>query len=356
MLPGCCYKPVTHGEVEQSGPVKLGILWGMWDLVIVGAGPVGLAAAIEAKWAGLRAVVLEKGTIVHTLYRWPKETVFFSEARNIEIGGHPFPSLSAKPTRREALQYYRRVAENEGLDIRTYTEVTDLYPELGHFRVGYRSRDGEGELKSRFVLVATGYYDNPNRLGVSGEDLPHVRYGLDETLPYWNQRVVVVGGSNSAVEAALELYRTGARVTVVHRGAEIRPRVKYWLKPDFENRVKEGSIKLLLNARVREITPREVLVETSSQDSPLRIPSDFVLIYIGYRAVDGLLRRAGVAYRGDAPVLTEAHETSLEGLFVAGSAGYGTDTRTVFIENGREHSRIAVREMFRRLEHLQEPA
>jgi thioredoxin reductase (NADPH) len=336
--------------MEQSSPVKLGILWGMWDLVIVGAGPVGLAAAIEAKRVGLRAVVLEKGTIVHTLYRWPRETVFFSEARNIEIGGHPFPSLSAKPTRREALQYYRRVAENEGLDIRTYTEVTDLYPELGHFRVSYRDRDGEGELKSRFVLVATGYYDNPNRLGVPGEDLPHVRYGLDETLPYWNQRVVVVGGSNSAVEAALELYRGGARVTVVHHGPEIRPRVKYWLKPDFENRVREGSIQLLLNTKVREIAPRAVWVETSSGQGFQSIPCDFVLIHIGYRAVDGLLRRAGVAYQGDAPVLSEAYETSLEGLFVAGSAGYGADTRTVFIENGREHARRAVQAMAARLQ------
>lgn len=328
----------------------------MWDLVIVGAGPVGLAAAIEAKRAGLRAVVLDKGTIVHTLYRWPKETVFFSEAKNIEIGGHPFPSLYAKPTRREALQYYRRVAENEALDVRTYTEVTGIHPESGHFRISYRDRDGEGELSSRFVLVATGYYDNPNRLGVPGEDLPHVRYGLDETLPYWNQRVVVVGGSNSAVEAALELYRVGAKVTVVHHGPEIRPRVKYWLKPDFENRVKEGSIRLLLNTKVREIAPREVLVETSSEDGLHRLPCDFVLIHIGYKAVDGLLRQVGVAYRGDAPVLTEAYETSLEGLFVAGSAGYGVDTRTVFIENGREHSRIAVREMLQRLEHLHEPA
>lgn len=320
----------------------------MWDLVIVGAGPVGLAAAIEAKRASLNAVVLEKGTIVHTLYRWPKETVFFSEAKNIEIGGHPFPSLSAKPTRREALQYYRRVAENEALDIRTYTEVTRIQPQSEHFMVGYRDRDGEGQLKSRFVLVATGYYDNPNRLGVPGEELPHVRYGLDETLPYWNQQVVVVGGSNSAVEAALELYRGGARVTVVHHEAEIRPRVKYWLKPDFENRVREGAIRLLIQARIVEITPREVVVEQGA-GSTLRLPSDFVLIYIGYKAVDNLLRAAQVAYRGDAPVLSEAYETSIRGLFVAGSAGFGSDTRTVFIENGREHAQRAVQQIADRL-------
>ncbi|GEM83717.1 MAG: thioredoxin reductase [Meiothermus sp.] len=326
----------------------------MWDIVIVGAGPVGLAAAIEAKRAGLKAVVLEKGTIVHTLYRWPKETVFFSEAKNIEIGGHPFPSLSAKPTRREALQYYRRVAENEALDIRTYTEVTRIQPQSEHFMVGYRDRNGEGQLKSRFVLVATGYYDNPNRLGVPGEELPHVRYGLDETLPYWNQQVVVVGGSNSAVEAALELYRGGAQVSVVHHGAEIRPRVKYWLKPDFENRVREGAIRLLLQARIVEITPREVVVEQGA-GSTLRLPSDFVLIHIGYKAVDNLLRAAQVAYRGDAPVLSETYETSIRGLFVAGSAGFGSDTRTVFIENGREHAQRAVQEIADRLKALNMP-
>ncbi|RDI94805.1 YpdA family putative bacillithiol disulfide reductase [Meiothermus sp. QL-1] len=319
----------------------------MWDLLIVGAGPVGLSAAIEAKRAGLEAVVLERGTLVNTIYRWPRETVFFSEARNLEIGGHPFPSLGAKPTRREALQYYRRVAENEGLEVRTYTEATAIQPTASGFEVRYRDREGEGVEKARFVLVATGYYDNPNRLGVPGEELPHVRYGLEEVLPYWKQQVVVVGGSNSAVEAALELYRGGARVAVVHHEAEIRPRVKYWLKPDFENRVREGAIQLWLNARVREILKRAVRIEVKGEERLL--PADFVLIHIGYRAVDDLLRAAKVAYAGDAPVLSAHFETSLPGLFVAGSAGYGTDTRTVFIENGREHARLAVQEMARRL-------
>ncbi len=326
----------------------------MWDLVIIGAGPVGLAAAIEARRANIRTVVLEKGTLVNTIYRWPKETIFFSEARNIEIGGHPFPALAPKPTRREALQYYRRVAENEELEIRTYTEATSIRPDLGRFKVGYRDRDGESELQTRFVLVSTGYYDNPNRLGVPGENLPHVRYGLDENLPYWNQKVVVVGGSNSAVEAALELYRAGAKVTVIHHEAEIRPRVKYWLKPDFDNRVKEGSIKLLLNATVREITQREVVVEVKAQPTEgnpiLRLPCDFVLINIGYKAVDALLRASKVEYQGDAPLLSEAYETSLKGLFVAGSAGFGSDTRTVFIENGREHAKKAVQEIAYRLQ------
>lgn len=346
----------------------------MLDLTIIGAGPVGLAAAIEAKRKGLSVVNLERGTLVHTIYRWPVETVFFSEAKNLEIGGHPFPSLTPKPTRREALAYYRRVAEVEGLEVRTYTEVTGISGSEGGFTVRFRDRDGEGSLKSRFVLVATGYYDNPNRLEVPGVDLPHVLYGLHETLSFWHQDVLLVGGSNSAVEAALDLYRAGARVTVVHREAEIRPSVKYWLKPDFENRVKEGSIQLLLNAEVKEIRSRKVVVErvqgpTSNverQDqggeawppaSRLELPADFVILYVGYRAVDELLRKAGVRFGGpdDAPILSQNYETSLPGLFVAGSAGFGTDTRTVFIENGREHVKVAVGEVGRRLEGLNEP-
>lgn len=328
---------------------------GMWDLIIVGAGPVGLSAAIEAKRAGLQALVLEKGTLLNTIRRWPVETVFFSEARNLEIGGHPFASLAPKPTRREALVYYRRVAEVEGLEVRTYTEVTAIGGCEGKFSVGYRNREGEGSLEARFVLVATGYYDNPNRLGVPGEHLPHVRYGIEETIAYWQQEVAVIGGSNSAVETALDLYRSGARVTVVHHEAEIRPRVKYWLKPDFDNRVKEGSIRLLLNARVKEIGLRSLTLERLGQTQTL--PADFVIVHIGYRATDSLLRQVGVRFdeRGDQPVLSEVYETSLRGLFVAGSAGFGSDTRTVFIENGREHAKVAVAEIVRRLEPATHP-
>lgn len=327
----------------------------MYDVAIIGAGPVGLAAAIEAKRAGLEAVVLERGTLLETIYRWPRETIFFSEAKNLEIGGHPFPAAGPKPTRREALQYYRRVAEVEGLEVRTYTEVTGIAGQEGNFTVRYQDREGEGRMSARFVLVATGYYGNPNRLGVPGENLPHVRYGIEETLPFWNRTVVVLGGSNSAVETALDLYRGGAKVTVVHREGEIRPSVKYWLKPDFENRVKEGSIRLLLNAEVREITPTEVKIVQHSKDAKpaaFSLRADFVVVLIGYRAVDRLLREAGARFAGedDAPVLSKAFETSIPGLFVAGSAGFGNDTRTVFIENGREHAKIAVREIAQRMQ------
>jgi thioredoxin reductase (NADPH) len=331
----------------------------------------------------MSVLLLEKGTLVNTIYHWPKETIFFSEAKNIEIGGHPFPSLTPKPTRREALAYYRRVAEVEDLEVRTYTQATHIGGSQGRFRVEYQNRDGTGVVESRLVLLASGYHANPNRLGVPGQDLPHVLLGIDEAIALWNQRVVIVGGSNSAIETALDLYRGGARVTVVHRDPEIRPSVKYWLKPDFENRVKEGAIKLWLNAVVQQIGEREVTVsvetggsspvvgtggsspvvgtggsslgeEAGGSSQITAIPADFVVVLIGYRAVDQLLRDAGVKFaaNGDQPVLSESYETSLPGLFVAGSAGFGSDTRTVFIENGRDHARLAVQEMARRLKQI----
>ncbi len=321
---------------------------GMLDLVVVGAGPVGIAAGIEAKRKGLAVRLLERGTVAHTVYRFPLDMVFFSEARKIEVGGHPFVSLGPKPTRKEALTYYRRVVEAEGLEVWTYTEVTRIEGREGAFRVHYQNREGAGHLEARYVLVATGYFDAPNRLGVPGEELPHVTYRYTEAAPYWGRRVVVVGGSNSAVETALDLYRGGARVTLVHRGPSVRPGVKYWLRPDFENRVKEGAIRAVYNARVTEITPRAVVVARMGER--LEVPADFVVVQIGYRAVDDLIRSAGARYEGDKPLLSEAFETSVPGLFVAGSAGFGANTRTVFIENGREHAAQAVAEIARRLE------
>ncbi len=317
----------------------------MWDLIVVGAGPVGLEAAILAKKADLNVLILEKGTLVNTIFGWPNETTFFSEAKNIEIGGHPFPSLAPKPTRREALQYYRRVAEIEALNIRTYVEVLELNKNLGNWDVTAKVRGEKIVFKSKNVLIATGYFDNPNKLGVPGEELPHVAFGMTETLKYWNQDVAIIGGSNSAVETALDLYRAGARVTVIHHDAEIRPRVKYWLKPDFDNRVAEGSIRLELNANVVAVRANVLEIQRIGESPITKIPADFVLVHVGYHAVDTLLKGAKVQYSGDAPVLSSDFESSAKGLFVAGSAGFGSDTRTVFIENGREHARKAVQEI-----------
>lgn len=310
------------------------------DVLVVGAGPVGLAAGIEAKRRGLSVLLLDKGSVAHTVYRFPREIAFFSESKNLEIGGHPLVALGPKPTRQEALTYYRKVAEAEELPIETYTEVLAIEGEEGAFRVLARRRNQERVYRARFVVVATGYYDTPNRLGVPGEDLPHVLYRWEEAHPFYGQKVVVVGGSNSAVEAALHLYRAGARVTLVHRGKWVRPSVKYWLLPDFENRVKEGGIGVRMEARVLAITPEAVLLE--SQGVEERLPADFVLVQIGYRATDGLLRGAEVAYEGERPLLSPHYETSRPGLFAIGSCAFGPDTRSVFIENGRLHAQLAL--------------
>lgn len=317
------------------------------DLAIVGAGPVGLAAGIEARRRGLAARLFDKGTITESIVRFPREVIFFSEARNVEIGGHPFVSTGPKPTRPEALKYYRRVAEVEGLDVRTYTTVTALAGEEGVFRLTLQDRLGnEAVQEAAFALIATGYYDRPNRLEVPGEALPHVRHRYDEAAPYWGREVAVVGGSNSAVETALDLYRGGARVTLVHRGPDVRPSVKYWLRPDFENRVREGSIRTVYDAEIEEITPRHLVVTRHGRRE--EVATDFVVVAIGYWAADELLRQAGARFDSERPVLSERFETSVAGLFVAGSAGFGTETRTVFIENGREHAALAVAEMARR--------
>lgn len=321
----------------------------MVDVLVVGAGPVGLAAALWAKRLGLSHLVLEKGTVAETIRRFPRDMVFFSEAKNLEIGGHPLVSQGPKPTRKEALLYYQKVAEREGLRVKTYTEALLVEGREGGFRV--RARDllkrEERVHTARYVAVATGYFDRPNRLGVPGEELPHVLHRYEEAAPFWGRKVAVVGGSNSAVEAALDLYRGGAKVSLVHRGAWVRPSVKYWLLPDFENRVKEGSIRAVMEVRVEAITPGGLwLLRPSGREF---LEADFVLVLVGYRAEDRLLRAAGVAYEGERPLLSPEGETSLPGLFALGSCAYGPDTRSVFIENGRQEAERALKAIARRL-------
>jgi thioredoxin reductase (NADPH) len=321
----------------------------MVDVLVVGAGPVGLAAALWAKRLGLSHLVLEKGTVAHTIYRFPRDMVFFSEAKNIEIGGHPLVAHGPKPTRKEALLYYQKVAEREGLQVKTYTEALAVEGREGAFRVRARDllKEEEEVHAARYVVVATGYFDRPNRLGVPGEELPHVRHRYEEAALFFGKKVAVVGGSNSAVEAALDLYRGGARVTLVHRGPWVRPSVKYWLLPDFQNRVKEGGIRAVMEAQVEAIT-REGLWLTRPEGRVF-LEADFVLVLVGYRAEDRLLREARVAYRGEKPLLSPEGETSLPGLFAIGSCAYGPDTRSVFIENGREEAERALKAIARRL-------
>jgi thioredoxin reductase (NADPH) len=328
------------------------------DLVIVGAGPIGLEAAIRARRAGLRAVVLEQGPVVAAIVRYPTYMTFFTTSERLEIGGHPLVSATDKPTRKEALDYYRKVVQNERLPVRTHTEVTAVEPQRdGTFRVATRSDRGRvAEVWGRAVAVATGYFANPKRLGIPGEDLPSVSHYYDEAHPYFGRDVTIVGAGSSAADAALDLYRAGARVTIVHRGPDFRHSLKYWIRPNLENRVKEGSITAHFGAVVREITPDALLASKVAHDGrahDLVIPTDRTFLLTGYFAAPDLLHAAGV--RTDPLTLAAeldptTFETNVPGLYCIGSAGFGTRTSDVFIENGLVHAERAIAHLVQRLQ------
>ncbi len=311
----------------------------MWDLIIIGAGPIGLEAAIGAKRAGLRYRVLEQGALVDAIYRYPTYMTFFTTAERLEIGGHPFVTSTDKATRKEALDYYRKVAANEALTVDTYTKVTALKQTRGGFDVTVVTRDGEERtLQAAHVALATGYFDDPNRLGVPGEDLPHVSHAFDEAHPWFGRDVVIVGGGSSAADAALDLHRAGAKVTMLHRGADFKPTLKYWIRPNLENRVKEGSIGAHFETTVREITPDAVIAERNGEVRTF--PAERVYLLTGYHASTKLLDMVG-AKRDDATLAAtlDAHyQTSVPGLYAIGSAGFGRRTSEVFIENGLLHA------------------
>jgi thioredoxin reductase (NADPH) len=314
------------------------------DVTIVGAGPAGLAAGIASKRFGLDYSIVEKGVLVNSIYRFPVNMVFFTTPELLEIGGLPLVSPFEKPTRIEALRYYRRVVDTYNLQIEFGEQVIAVTREQGPardeiFAIETRSEKGVRRIRhSRYVVFAIGYFDHPNFLGVPGEDLPHVSHYYNESHGFYRKRVVIVGGGNSAAETALELYRSGAHVTLVHRHAELKPSIKYWVKPDIENRLKEGSVVGFFNTRLVEIQPTQVIVERDGRT--VEIPADAVFLLTGYHPDCDLYRRAGIRLSRDTmnPAFnSETFETNVPGLFLAGGAICGKDTSNIFIENGRFH-------------------
>jgi thioredoxin reductase (NADPH) len=323
------------------------------DLLIVGAGPSGLATAISAKAEGLDFEVVEKGVLVNSIFHFPVHMVFFTTPELLEIGGLPLVTPFDKPTRIEALRYYRRVVEKFQLAINFGERVvgaTSSDAGTPTFTVTTEADGGLRTRQARALVLAIGYYDHPNRLNVPGEDLPHVSHYYDEAHRYYRKHVVVVGGKNSAAEVALELYRAGAQVTMVHRRSTLGSSIKYWVKPDIENRIAEGSIAARFESRVAEILPDAVIVDSRGQRD--RLPADHVLLMTGYHADFDLLEACGVEI--DAATGVPIHdpstlESNVPNLFLAGGVLAGKDTAPIFIENGRFHGEQIVRVLSERL-------
>ncbi len=322
------------------------------DVLIVGAGPSGLATAIAAKHFNLDYVVLEQGALVDGIVRFPINMVFFTTPELLEIGGLPLTSPYDKPTRAEALQYYRKVVDTFQLQVSLFEQVTSIQPPSGPdepFTVESRTTRGVTRIReARNVVLAMGYYTQPNMLNIPGENLPYVTHFYKEAHPYYRQRVVIVGGKNSAAEAALEIHRAGGHVTMVHRGPGFGDSVKYWVKPDIENRVKEGSIAAHFNSNVVEIRASEVVL-----DSGVTLPAEGVLLLTGYRADPEFMRRIGVTINAETlepDYSADTYETNVPGLFVAGGQLAGKKTGTVFIENGRFHGEVIAKTLAARLQ------
>jgi len=307
------------------------------DVIIVGAGPIGLACAISAKRHGADPLVVDAGAVVNSIVHYPVGMNFFTTPDLLEIGGHPLTCAGQKPTREEALKYYRGVVRCEGLRVRTYARLEAVTPEAEALRCELKDRSGVHAQRCRRLVLATGYYDHANLLGVSGEQLPHVSHRFDEAHRSFGLDVVVIGGKNSAIEAALELFRAGARVTLVYRRAELRPTVKYWLKPDFENRIKAGEIAVRFGAEVLRIDERAVTIR-NAEGREEHLPADRVYALTGYHPDFDLFRRIGITLddeTGRPHCDPETLETNVPGVHLAGSITAGRAISEIFIENGR---------------------
>ncbi len=315
-----------------------------YDLVCIGAGPTGLACAIDAKRAGLRPLVIDKGCLCNSIYNYPVNMIFFTTPELLEIGGLPLVCGGEKPTRLEALKYYRKAAEHDGLELRLFERVLRLDGHDGAFTLVTQTASGREErYTARKVVVATGYYDLPNEMGIPGEHLPHVSHYYTEPHPFWNQDVVVIGGKNSAVESALDLYRNGARVTLLVRSPDLGTSLKYWVRPDIENRIKAGQINAIFNTSIREITRDGILIDSPSGSHELRAMQIFALT--GYHPDYTFIESLGVELDPESrrPNLDpQTLESNVPGIFLAGVVIAGRNTGEIFIENGRFHGRQIV--------------
>ena len=312
-----------------------------YDLICIGAGPTGLACAIEARRAGMRPLVIDKGCLCNSLFHYPVNMVFFTTPELLEIGDLPLVCAAEKPTRNEALKYYRKAAEHYALEVRLFERVERVDGSNGKFVVVTRRENGTQERHvSRKIVVATGYYDLPNLLGVPGEDLPHVSHYYREPHEFWKENVVVIGGKNSAAEAALDLFRNGARVTLVHRRMELGSSIKYWMRPDIENRINANEIRACFETRVVRIEPDHVMVENGGGKRSL--PARQVFALTGYHPDFNFMEKLGVRLdpASKKPSLhPETFESNVPGLYLAGVVVGGSITGEIFIENGRFHGK-----------------
>lgn len=315
----------------------------MYDLIIIGAGPIGLACGIEAEKASLNYLIIDKGCLVNSIYNYPLNMTFFSTSDRLEIGGVPFISHGNKPNRFEALEYYRRVASSWNLKLKLYEEVSKVTKDGDDFSV----HTARGQYTTTAIVLATGFYDLPYMMNIPGEELGKVRHYYDEPHPYYRQKVIVVGAANSAVDVALETYRKDAEVTMVVREPALLPSVKYWVKPDIENRIKEGSIKAHFNSEIVKVRPYEVDIKTP--DGPMTLENDFVLAMTGYKPDFRFLEMIGVEMRNDemrTPVYSqETNESNVENVYLAGVVCGGLRTNKWFIENSRVHAELIVNDL-----------
>jgi thioredoxin reductase (NADPH) len=318
----------------------------IFDVIIIGGGPIGLACGIQAKKAGLKYLILEKGVLVNSLYNYPVNMTFFSTSERLEIGNVPFVSNNNKPTRSEALEYYRRIVTSFDLDIHLFEEVRDVKKSKNYFNI----ISSKSAYQAVNIIIATGFYDIPYLLDVKGEKLPKVKHYYDDPHYYAFQNVLVVGAANSAIDAALETWRKGANVTMVIRGDKISERVKYWVKPDIENRIKEGSIKAYFNSEIKEIKEKEV--DLSTPDGIVTIDNDWVLAMTGYQPNLAFIKNLGVELSEDGvcrPTYNETnYESNVKGIYMAGVVCGGLNTHRLFIENSREHAKKIIKDIVKK--------